>query len=81
MARALLVPTIMNFQCQHCGQPISGKAYRVVSEEYGVTLLDMTVCYYCFTDAKRLGLDAKEMRTADVVGRSQQQSMYSKSVT
>ncbi len=80
MARALLASPVMNFECQHCGQPISGKAYRVVSEEYGVTLLDMTVCYYCFTDAKRLGLDAKEMRTADVAGRPQQ-STYSKSLT
>ena len=72
MARALLILYVMNFECQHCRQLICGKAYRVVSEESGVTLLDMTVCYYCFTDAKRLGLDAKEMRMADMATRSQQ---------
>ena len=27
--------------CQHCGEPIVGNAYRVMSEEQGITLLDM----------------------------------------
>jgi hypothetical protein len=50
------------YQCQHCGQIMAGKAYRVTSEESGVTLLDMVVCYYCFVDAQRLGLHVEELR-------------------
>jgi hypothetical protein len=41
---------------------MAGKAYRVTSEESGVTLLDMVVCYYCFVDAQRLGLHVEELR-------------------
>ena len=55
----------MNYQCQHCGQFIMGKAYRVTSEESGVRLLDMTVCYYCFVDAQRLGLHTEEISVRD----------------
>jgi hypothetical protein len=55
----------MNYQCQHCGQFIMGKAYRVTSEESGIKLLDMTVCYYCFVDAQRLGLHAEEISVPD----------------
>ncbi len=42
-----------------------GKAYRVTSQESGVTLLDMTVCHYCFIDAQQLGLKAEELHTRD----------------
>ena len=42
-----------------------GKAYRVTSDESGVRLLDMTVCYYCFVDAQRLGLHAEEISARD----------------
>jgi len=62
--------SVMIFQCQHCGQAISGKMFRVRSEESGVTLLDIRVCHYCYIDAKRLGLDVKEMRTPDTSARS-----------
>lgn len=41
---------------------MAGKAYRVTSEESGITLLDMVVCYYCFVDAQRLGLHVEELR-------------------
>ena len=41
---------------------MAGKAYRVTSEESGMTLLDMIVCYYCFIDAQRLGLHVEEFR-------------------
>lgn len=51
----------MNGECQHCGQWILGRTYRVTSEERGVTLLDMAVCYYCFVEARRLGLHAEEV--------------------
>jgi len=56
----------MNYQCQHCGQFIMGKAYRVISEESGIRLLDMTVCYYCYIDAQRLGLNTEEIRPRDL---------------
>jgi hypothetical protein len=55
----------MYFQCQHCEQPIMGRAYRVISQESGVTLLDMTVCHYCFIDAQRLGLKGEELQPRD----------------
>jgi hypothetical protein len=34
----------MDRNCQHCGELIVGKAYRVTSEEEGISLLDMIVC-------------------------------------
>lgn len=33
-----------------------GQPYRVVSEEDGVILLDMTVCRLCYEQARALGL-------------------------
>jgi ribosome-binding protein aMBF1 (putative translation factor) len=47
--------------CEHCGQLIVGNAYRVTSEEAGITLLDMIVCSLCFIEAKRLRLHAEEI--------------------
>ena len=55
----------MYFYCQHCDQLVMGKAYRVVSQESGITLLDMTVCQYCFIDAQRLGLKGEELHRRD----------------
>lgn len=52
----------MTYQCQHCGQYMTGKAYRVTSEESGMLLLDMVVCHYCFVDAQKLGLRTEEIR-------------------
>jgi hypothetical protein len=51
----------MNRVCQHCGELIVGNAYRVTSEEEGITLLDMIVCSLCFMEAKRLHLHAEEI--------------------
>jgi hypothetical protein len=45
--------------CQHCGELILGNAYRVTSEEEGISLLDMIVCSLCFMAAKRLHLHAE----------------------
>ena len=45
--------------CQHCGELIVGNAYRVTSEEEGISLLDMIVCSLCFVEAKRLHLHAE----------------------
>jgi hypothetical protein len=51
----------MNRVCQHCGELIAGNAYRVTSEEEGITLLDMIVCSLCFMEAKRLRLHTEEI--------------------
>ena len=51
----------MNCECQRCGGLISGNTYRVMSQDGGLMLLDMTVCYYCFLEARRLGLAVENM--------------------
>jgi len=51
----------MEHNCQHCGELIVGNAYRVTSEDQGITLLDMVVCSLCFMEAKRLHLHAEEI--------------------
>jgi hypothetical protein len=51
----------MKRSCQHCGELIVGSAYRVTSEDEGITLLDMIVCFLCFMAAKRLRLHAEEI--------------------
>jgi len=47
--------------CEHCCDLIVGNAYRVTSEEAGITLLDLIVCSLCFMEAKRLHLHAEEI--------------------
>ncbi len=51
----------MNHICEHCGELIVGNAYRVTSEDKGITLLDMVVCSLCFMEAKRLRLHTEEI--------------------
>jgi ribosome-binding protein aMBF1 (putative translation factor) len=51
----------MDHTCEHCGGSIVGNAYRVTSEEAGITLLDLIVCTLCFEEAKRLHLHAEEV--------------------
>ena len=53
--------TAMDRNCQHCGESIVGNAYRVTSEDQGITLLDMIVCSLCFMEAKRLRLHTEEV--------------------
>lgn len=48
--------TPMKFFCRHCDAIVVGNPYRVISEEDGVILLDMTVCLSCYKQAKELGL-------------------------
>lgn len=48
----------MEFFCRHCDEMIVGTPYRVISEENGVVLLNMTVCHACHEQAKALGLEA-----------------------
>jgi hypothetical protein len=64
MASFLRVNKIMNYTCQHCGELIVGNAYRVTSEEAGISLLDMIVCSLCFMEAKRLRLHAEEINVS-----------------
>ena len=47
--------------CDHCEGPLTGKAYRVLSEEDGVRLLDMVVCHACYLEARRIGLETAEL--------------------
>jgi RNase P subunit RPR2 len=52
----------MKFFCRHCDEIVVGKAYRVVSEEDGVILLNMTVCRSCYKQARALGLYSEPIR-------------------
>jgi hypothetical protein len=47
--------------CQHCGELITGNSYRVTSEEDGIPLLNMVVCYLCSMEAKRLRLHTEKI--------------------
>jgi hypothetical protein len=47
--------------CEHCDEPILGKAYHVTSEEDGVVLLSMIVCAPCAVEAKNLQLATREI--------------------
>ena len=47
--------------CRHCDEPITGNAYRVVSEEDGVALLNMVVYAPCAAVAKSLLLHTEEI--------------------
>ena len=47
--------------CRHCDETIAGKAYRVISEEDGVPLLNMIVCASCAAVAKSLLLKTEEI--------------------
>lgn len=50
--------------CDHCQESLIGKAYRVISEDDGVTLLDMIVCHACYIEAQKLGLKTEELDSA-----------------
>jgi hypothetical protein len=47
--------------CQHCGAPFVDKPHRVISEEFGVVLLDLIVCPRCHVQAQKLGLRSEEI--------------------
>lgn len=51
----------MNSICRHCDETIEGQAYRVISEEGGVALLNMVVCASCAAVAKSLLLHTEEI--------------------
>ena len=47
--------------CDHCEGSLTGNAYRVLSEEDGMRLLDMVVCHACYLEARRIGLETAEL--------------------
>jgi hypothetical protein len=51
----------MNLICRHCNEPVDGRAYRVISEQDGVVLLNMFVCASCAAVAKSLALHTEEI--------------------
>jgi hypothetical protein len=53
--------TGLKILCDHCEGPLTGRAYRVLSEEDGVRLLDMVVCRACYLEAQRIGLETVEL--------------------
>jgi hypothetical protein len=61
MAYPLLCFRSMGWICQHCGAPFADTPHRVISEEFGVVLLDLIVCPRCHAQAKQLGLRSEEM--------------------
>ena len=52
--------------CEHCDQMIVGNAYRVMSEEDGIVLLDMVVCSICAMEAKQLQLHTEVVNTGGI---------------
>jgi hypothetical protein len=64
-AKKRLVPvesgiSATNIICEHCeGILFNKKAYRVWTEDLGVILLDMVVCYACKLEAQKLGLNTE----------------------
>ena len=55
--------SVENIMCGHCeGILLNKKAYRVWTEESGLILLDMIVCYACKLEAKKLGLNTDRVK-------------------
>jgi hypothetical protein len=53
--------TFMEFVCRHCSEICDGDPYRVISQENGVVLLDMIVCYQCSLEARDLALSTQKI--------------------
>jgi len=58
---------MMTFVCDHCTELTHGKAFRVISEECGIVVVDMIVCAPCHEQAKSLGLDSEEFELSAIV--------------
>ena len=55
-----------NSTCDHCeGILLNNKAYLVRTQEDGLILLNMIVCYACHLEAKNLGLETDELQATD----------------
>jgi len=53
----------MEFICRHCDEASTGDAYRVLSEENGVILLNIIVCFQCAMKARGLELSTQKLET------------------
>lgn len=53
-------------RCERCREYFAGNSYRVVSEDDGLMLLDMIVCYGCYLEASELGLDAERIEISQI---------------
>ena len=54
-----------NVLCGHCeGILFNKKTFRVWTQEDGVILLDMVVCYACKLEAQRLGLNTERVKAS-----------------
>jgi superfamily II helicase len=51
--------------CDHCEGILTSNAYRVISKDNGITLLDMIVCPACVAAAERLGLKTEELTSGN----------------
>jgi len=59
--------SIFIHSCDRCRDYFAGKSYHVSSEEKdGEKLLDMVVCYGCYIEAARLGLNAEAVDIGQV---------------
>ena len=55
-----------NATCDHCeGVLLNNKAFRVRTQDHGLILLDMVVCYACNLEAQNLGLETDELNAPD----------------
>ena len=52
--------------CERCEEYFAGESYRVSSENDGEKLLDMVVCYGCYIEAWRLGLDTEAVEIGQI---------------
>jgi hypothetical protein len=57
----------MTFVCDHCTELTEGAAFRVISEEGGMVVVDMIVCAPCHEQAKNLGLDTETFELSSIV--------------
>jgi hypothetical protein len=60
------VMAIFIYCCERCQEYFSDKSYRVSSENDGQKLLDMVVCYGCYIEASRLGLDTESVEIGQI---------------
>jgi hypothetical protein len=55
------------YTCERCRESFAGSSYRVVStDDDGITLLDMVVCYGCYLEASELGLETAAVEISQV---------------
>ena len=58
---------IFVYTCERCREFSAGYSYRVKSDSDGERLLNMIVCYGCYLEASRLGLDTETITAGENV--------------